>query len=156
MGNDGEDRRHGPGDRRRSSGAGPPAAGSRIRSPGSLRDHGVAGARHERLRGASPHEAAPRHTPGRSPIAGDARNRDETFAQYGRYGTGTAGTFRAEFRTAAGTDDGRVIAMHHNAGEREGRSLAVDCCILFEVEDGRIVSGREHFYDLYAWDAFWA
>ena len=96
------------------------------------------------------------HTPGRSPLAGDTRNREETFAQYGRYGGGTAGTFRAEFRTAAATEDGRVIAMHHNAGEREGRTLDVDCCIVFEVEDGRIVSGREHFDDLYAWDAFWA
>ena len=42
------------------------------------------------------------HTPGRSPLAGDTRNRDETFAQFGRYGAETAGTFRAEFRTAAG------------------------------------------------------
>lgn len=96
------------------------------------------------------------HTPGRSPLAGDTRNRDETFAQYGRYGEGTEGTFRAEFRTAAGTDDGRVIAMHHNTGERNGRTLDVDCCIVFEVENGRVVSGREHFFDLYAWDAFWA
>lgn len=96
------------------------------------------------------------HTPGRSPLAGDTRNRDETFAQYGRYGAGTAGTFRAEFRTAAATDDGRVIAMHHNTAERNGRSLDVDCCIVFEIESGRIMSGREHFFDLYAWDAFWA
>ena len=41
------------------------------------------------------------HTPGRSPLAGDTRNREETFAQDGRYGGGSAGTFRAEFRTAA-------------------------------------------------------
>jgi len=45
------------------------------------------------------------HTPGRSSLAGDARNRDETFAQYGRYGAETAGTLRAGFRTAAATDD---------------------------------------------------
>jgi uncharacterized protein len=101
-------------------------------------------------------ERATWHTPGRSPIAGDARNREETFARFGRYAGATAGTFRAEFRTAAGTDDGRVIAMHHNTAERDGRTLDVDCCIVFEVEDGRIVSGREHFYDLYEWDAFWA
>jgi hypothetical protein len=24
------------------------------------------------------------------------------------------------------------------------------------VVDGRIVDGREHFYDLHAWDEFWA
>jgi ketosteroid isomerase-like protein len=38
----------------------------------------------------------------------------------------------------------------------DGRRLDVDCCIEFEVRDGRIVSGREYFFDLHAWDAFWA
>lgn len=49
-----------------------------------------------------------------------------------------------------------MIAVHHNTAERDGRTLDVNCCILFEVEDGRIVSGREHFFDLHARDAFWA
>ena len=96
------------------------------------------------------------YTPGRSPLAGDTRNRDETFAQFGRYGEGTEGTFRAEFRR--GRDRRRTgdrDAPQHR-GERNGRTLDVDCCIVFEVEDGRIVLGREHSFDLYAWDAFWA
>lgn len=101
-------------------------------------------------------ERATWHTPGRSPVAGDTRNREETFAQFGRYGAETAGTFRARLRTVAEADDGRVIAVHHNTAEREGRALDADCCIVFEIEGGRIVSGREHFDDLYAWDAFWA
>ncbi|MCU0308568.1 MAG: nuclear transport factor 2 family protein [Thermoleophilia bacterium] len=101
-------------------------------------------------------ERATWHTPGKSPVAGDTRSRDETFARFGRYGGETAGTFRAELRTAAATDDGRVIALHHNSAERDGRTLDVDCCIVFEIEDGRVVSGREHFFDLHAWDAFWA
>ncbi len=37
-----------------------------------------------------------------------------------------------------------------------GKKLDVDCCIVFEVKDGRIVSGTEHFFDLYAWDDFWS
>ena len=73
-----------------------------------------------------------------------------------RDGDGTAGTFRAEFHGTIGTDDGRVIVMHHNSGEREGRTLEVDCCIVFGVEDRRIVPGREHFDDLCACDVFWA
>ena len=28
--------------------------------------------------------------------------------------------------------------------------------ITVEVKDGKIVSGKEHFFDLYNWDAFWA
>jgi uncharacterized protein len=49
-----------------------------------------------------------------------------------------------------------VIGIHRNVGEREGKELDVYCCIVFEVVDGRIVDGREHFYDLHAWDEFWA
>jgi len=54
------------------------------------------------------------------------------------------------------SDDGRVVGIHHNSAQRNGKRLDVGCCIVFQVKDGRIVSGREHFYDLYAWDEFWA
>ena len=37
-----------------------------------------------------------------------------------------------------------------------GKRLDVLCCIVFELENGRIVIGREHFYDLYAWDMLWS
>ncbi len=49
-----------------------------------------------------------------------------------------------------------MIALHHNVGERNGRQLDVDCCIVFEIKDGRCVSGSEHFSDLHAWDEFWS
>jgi limonene-1,2-epoxide hydrolase len=26
----------------------------------------------------------------------------------------------------------------------------------FEIKDGRCTDGREYFFDLYAWDEFWA
>jgi len=40
--------------------------------------------------------------------------------------------------------------------ERDGKRLDVYCCTVFELENGRIVDGREHFYDLPAWDEFWS
>ena len=54
------------------------------------------------------------------------------------------------------SDDGRVIGLHHSSGERNGRRLDTDCCVVFEVVDGRVVSGREHVFDLARWDAFWS
>jgi ketosteroid isomerase-like protein len=96
------------------------------------------------------------HTPGRSPLAGDNVGRDAIFAQFGRYMEGTGGTFKAELRYVTADDDGRVAACHHNSGQRNGRQLDVDCCITFQIENGQVVDGREHFYDLYAWDAFWS
>jgi ketosteroid isomerase-like protein len=96
------------------------------------------------------------HTPGRSPVAGLHRGRDAVLAQFGRYGGQTQGTFKAELKEVTANDDGRVVGLHHNSGQRNGRQLDSDCCIEFVVRDGKVVAGREHFFDLYNWDQFWA
>jgi ketosteroid isomerase-like protein len=101
-------------------------------------------------------EKASWHTPGRSPIAGEHRGRNAVFAQFGRYGGETHGTFTAALQQVLASDDGCVVGLHHNSGVRNGKRLETDCCIEFEVRNGKIVSGREHFFDLHAWDAFWA
>lgn len=96
------------------------------------------------------------HTPGRSPLAGDVVGREAVFARLGRYAAETGGTFRADLRRVLTDEDGRVIVIQQNVAERDGKRLDVYCCIAFELEDGRIVDGREHFYDLHAWDEFWS
>ncbi|MCB1499937.1 MAG: nuclear transport factor 2 family protein [Bauldia sp.] len=96
------------------------------------------------------------HTPGRTSIGGTRKGQQDVFAQFGRYGGETGGTFRATLLDVYESDDGGVVGLHRNTGERNGKRLDVLCCIVFEAKDGRIVSGREHFFDLYAWDAFWA
>jgi uncharacterized protein len=101
-------------------------------------------------------ENASWHTPGRSGVAGDHVGRDAVFAQFGRYGGETNGTFRADLKQVFGADNGQVVAIHHNSGERNGKRLDSDACIVFEVKDGKVVSGREYFFDLHNWDAFWA
>jgi uncharacterized protein len=101
-------------------------------------------------------EKASWHTPGHSPIAGDHRGRAAVFGQFGRYGGETEGTFKAALQQVLAGDEGCVVGIHHNSGQRNGRHLDVNCCLEFRVRDGKIVSGREHFFDLYAWDAFWA
>lgn len=101
-------------------------------------------------------EKASWHTPGGSPIAGATKNRDETFAQFGRYLEGTGGSFKAELRYVAADDEGRVVGVHHNSGTRNGRRLDTDCCITFTIRNGKIVEGKEHFQDQANWDAFWA
>lgn len=95
-------------------------------------------------------------TPGASGTAGTARGKAAVFAQFGRYGGETEGTFRADLDTVFESDDGRVVGLHHNIGRRNGKQLDTDCCIVFEVEDGRITSGVEHFLDLHNWDDFWS
>jgi ketosteroid isomerase-like protein len=96
------------------------------------------------------------HTLGRSSFAGDRKGRDAVFTQFGRYGGETRGTLRANLLNVLESEDGRVVAVHHNSAERNGRRLDVLCCTVFELDNSRILIGREHFYDLYAWDAFWS
>jgi ketosteroid isomerase-like protein len=95
-------------------------------------------------------------TPGESTVAGTARGKDAVLAQYGRYGGETNGTFKADLKAVFESDDGRVIGLHHNSATRAGRQLDTDCCIVFEIKNGKIASGTEHFLDLYNWDKFWS
>ncbi len=95
-------------------------------------------------------------TPGTSPIAGLRQGRDAVYGQYGTYLGGTDGTFKAELHYVTADKEGRVIGVHRNTGMRMGRTLDSMCCITFKVKDGKILSGKEHFFDLYNWDQFWA
>lgn len=96
------------------------------------------------------------HTPGRSRIAGDHTGRDATFTQFGRFVGETGGTFKATLLHLTHSVDGCVVGVHQNTAERNGKHLNVGCCIVFEVKDGKIIDGREHFYDIHAWDEFWS
>ncbi|MDZ7291745.1 MAG: nuclear transport factor 2 family protein [candidate division KSB1 bacterium] len=102
------------------------------------------------------HENASWHTPGRSSIAGDFKGREATFAQFGRYAGETGGNFKATLQHVLTSDDGRVVGVHHNSAKRNGKQLEIDCCLVFEFKDGRVIDGREYFYDLNAWDEFWS
>ena len=96
------------------------------------------------------------HTPGRSPVAGPHQGRDATFAQFARYGGETGGTMKAALLDVFPDGEDRVVGLHRNTAERNGKHLDVTCCIVFQVRDGQVVEGREYFEDLYAWDDFWS
>ena len=102
------------------------------------------------------HDNSSWHTPGKSPAAGNRKGKEAVFTQFGRYGGETKGTFKATLKTVAVSDDGRVIGIHHNTGERNGKKLDVECCIVFEIKNGQIYSGKEFFFDLNNWDEFWS
>lgn len=101
-------------------------------------------------------ERAVWHLPGRSRFADDYQGRDATLAYFGQLGEETGGTFRAELQHVLADDEDRVIGVQRSIGERDGKQLDVGNCIVFQLKDGRVTDGREHFHDLYAWDEFWA
>ena len=101
-------------------------------------------------------ESAVWHLPGRSSLANDYQGREATFAYFALLGQETGGTFQAELQQLLADDDDRVVGIQRSTAEREGKHLDVGDCIVFQLKDGRITDGREHFHDLYAWDEFWA
>jgi uncharacterized protein len=72
-------------------------------------------------------ESAVWHTPGRSSLAGDHEGREATFAYFGRLGQETGGTFQAELQHLLAEDDGRVVSLHRNSAERDGKHLLPTC-----------------------------
>jgi uncharacterized protein len=96
------------------------------------------------------------HLPGRSRFADDYRGRDATLAYFGQLGQETGGTFQAELQHVLTDDEDRVVGIQRSRGQRDGKHLDVGNCIVFQLKDGRVTDGREHFHDLYAWDEFWA
>jgi ketosteroid isomerase-like protein len=96
------------------------------------------------------------HLPGRSEMAGDYQGTGATLEYFGQLAEKTGGTFRAELQHMAAVGDSRVVGIQRSTAERNGKRLDVDNCIVFELRDGRVVDGREHFEDLYAWDEFWS
>jgi ketosteroid isomerase-like protein len=101
-------------------------------------------------------ESAVWHLPGRSSMANDYQGRDATFAYFGQLGQETGGTFRAELQHLLADDDDRVVGIQRSTAERNGKHLDVGNCIVFQLKDGRVTDGLEHFNDLYAWDEFWS
>jgi ketosteroid isomerase-like protein len=96
------------------------------------------------------------HLPGRSSMAKDYQGRDATLAYFGQIGQESGGTFQAELQQLLAGDDDRVVGIQRSTADRNGKHLDVGNCIVFELKDGRVTDGREHFHDLYAWDEFWS
>ena len=96
------------------------------------------------------------YIPGRSAIAGEALGREAVFARFAQYLRNTGGTFRMSLKKVLQSTDGRVVAIHHDRAERNGKRLNACCCTVFDFEDGLILEGMEHFHDLYTWDEFWS
>ena len=101
-------------------------------------------------------ESAVWHLPGRSSMANDYQGRDAILAYFGQIAQETGGTFQAELECLLADDDDRVIGIQRSTAERNGKHLEVGNCIVFQLKDGRVTDGREHFHDLYAWDEFWS
>ena len=101
-------------------------------------------------------ESAVWHLPGRSAMANDYQGSEAILTYFGRLGQETGGNFRAELGRLLADDDDYVVGVQRTRAERQGKNLDVANCIVFRLEDGRVVEVWEHFDDLYAYDEFWS
>ena len=79
------------------------------------------------------------HTPGKSPVAGDHKGHEAIFGQFGQLGGETHGTFKAKLLHVTESEDGLVVGVHRNTGERNGKRLDVLCCIVFDIKNGKLM-----------------
>ncbi len=95
------------------------------------------------------------HLGGRSPLAGDHRGRDATFAMFARDFELSGGTYRPHLHDVLAGDD-HTVALLHATASRGGKSLEMDYVIVFHILDGRIVEGWEFWADQERFDEFWS
>ena len=93
--------------------------------------------------------------PGKSSMSGRKKGLDAVMDFLKKVGKETQGSFRANLKELALSEDGRVIAIHTLTAKRNGKHLDQECCMVFEFKDGKVISGKEYGFDLYALDDFW-
>jgi ketosteroid isomerase-like protein len=95
------------------------------------------------------------HVPGRSPIAGDHRGRDEVLRYFAARRERAAGTFRIGVRDVIAGDEHTVVLAEGRV-QRDGQSFAWQTANVFRVAEGKIAECWVLPYDLYAFDRIWS
>jgi uncharacterized protein len=94
------------------------------------------------------------HVPGKNPMAGAYKGRDNVMQMYRRYGEMMES---AEMNPVAMMADGHghVVSVMRNRYQRDGRTLELHEAMLFTVTGGKISGIEEFSEDLDASDDFW-
>lgn len=93
--------------------------------------------------------------PGHHVLSGEKVGIDATLEYFSQLFARTGGTFTATPRRLA-VEDQCVFVLQDTAGSRDGASIDVEACIVFEVANGSISRVREFFHDQNAVDRFFA
>jgi ketosteroid isomerase-like protein len=99
-------------------------------------------------------EDAVLHYPGRNPLSGEYRGREEIRGFFEQVGARTEGRFHAEHAALLSGRDhaAALVQLNAEAGDRKHAWTAVD---IVRVRDGKIAHHRIYEGDQYALDAWW-
>jgi len=96
------------------------------------------------------------HVPGKNPISGEYKGKDEVFGFLAKLVELTGGSFRLEVHDVVGNDE-HVVALVRSSGSRpDGRTLEMPIAQVFHVRDGKAVEFWGMAEDQAKADAFWS
>ncbi|WP_320066141.1 nuclear transport factor 2 family protein [Micromonospora sp. RTGN7] len=90
------------------------------------------------------------HFPGRNPMSGAKRGREEVMAFFDRMG---GMGFRPE-KLITGTNDSYVVETQWVRGDSDGQEVTMGWTVLWSFVDGKLASGRHFSADQYLADEF--
>ena len=95
------------------------------------------------------------HVPGKSPLAGDYKGRDEVLGFLAKTMELTGGTFKLEVHDILAGDE-HAVALTTATAEREGKQLNNNGVQVLHIRDGKLTESWLHPADQYAADEFWS
>jgi len=95
------------------------------------------------------------HFPGRGPLAGDHRGKDQVLVHLAKQGELTGGTFRLELHDQLANDE-HGVALNVARAERGDRHWEDNAVLVFHFKDGKIAELWLHPGDQYAGDEFFS
>lgn len=95
------------------------------------------------------------HSPGRNPISGDYKGKDELLAFFGKKMELSNGTFRESMEDVLANDN-QAIGLVTFLAERGAMSLQMRTVHVVQIQEGKVTEFREYYSDQHVWDAFWS
>ena len=95
------------------------------------------------------------HAPGRHPLAGDFRGKDEVFGAFAKLFELSGGTFSLEIHDILADDEHAVVLARATGSRPDGRTLDDNSVQVFHMRDGKVTEQWLHPGDVYAGDEFW-
>jgi hypothetical protein len=98
---------------------------------------------------------AQQHMVGNNIVSGDYKGLENILGFYGKLAELTNGTYGVEIESMFTDGAGKVVVVHTQRGERNGKQLTPRQALIFTVAGGKVVDLHDTTEDLAAEDAFW-
>ncbi len=95
------------------------------------------------------------HVPGRSPLSGDYKGKEQVFGFFGKVMELSGGTFSLSLHDILANDTHGVV-LHTATGSRNGKNLSARNMDVFHLRDGKVTEYWTATPELYEEDEFWA